>query len=333
MNKNLINEISRIHQVMGVEVINEIAGRGLSNLLKTVIKSFTQNEKNLIKSFFEGTLSSVNKQELTKLINSAEGDTLITNLETLIKRTDDVLAKQTAEQELKLLKGLKSSKGKSAISDIPFVKAKQIDAVINAIKKDYPELFKKNIFGNYVNDGRIKLITSELKTKFEGKQVKDLVAHVEKQISDANTLLTKIKGNDKKKSYLKNLLSSYGKNLKENTKSTLIKTLVIPPSTAVVASLLYSFIKNWYETGDVIAGAMATGSDIWSSIKKGWDSTKSYENTRSGFINYLNEKYGVRNYKKGFKLTPPGSDGVIKMTDKNGVTKSFKHNGRTYIEL
>ena len=121
--------------------------------------------------------------------------------------------------------------------------------------------------------------------------------------------------------------------MKKNTAGTLTKTVIVPPGIAIVLSLLYKFFNNWYEQGDIGAGTAATAADIWGSVKKGWSAMKSYPNNPNGFLLYLKEKYGDRDYKNDFKLTPPGSDKVIIITDKNGVTKSFKHNGRTYIEL
>lgn len=132
MDKNLINEISRIHQVMGVEIINEIAAGGISGILKTVIKNFAEDEKSLIKSFIEGSLDSAGKSELINILKSEDGDALMTNLKTLINRSTVVAEKMLAQKELKLMEDLLKSGGKKIASQVEMT----IKAAKNQLKSD-----------------------------------------------------------------------------------------------------------------------------------------------------------------------------------------------------
>jgi hypothetical protein len=105
MENNLITEISKIHKMMGVSLINE-GNNPLSSLLKLVINTLDETIQSNIKNLMSGTLDSTGKQELITLFKSDEGETIITNLKNQIKISSDRVATALAKKELQMIKDL-----------------------------------------------------------------------------------------------------------------------------------------------------------------------------------------------------------------------------------
>jgi hypothetical protein len=105
MENNLITEISKIHKMMGVSLINE-GKNPLSSLLKLVIGTLDETTKGYIKNLIDGTLDSTGKQELITLFKSDEGETIITNLKNQISKSTDRVATSLAKKELKMIEDL-----------------------------------------------------------------------------------------------------------------------------------------------------------------------------------------------------------------------------------
>jgi hypothetical protein len=125
MENNLIQEISKIHKMMGVSLITE-GKNPLSSLLKLVIGSLDDTTKSYIKSLMSGTLNSTGKQELITLFKSEEGDTIITNLKNQITKETDRVTLALAKKELDIIESLiKTGTKKTGL---------QIDNAIRAMK-------------------------------------------------------------------------------------------------------------------------------------------------------------------------------------------------------
>lgn len=105
MENNLITEISKIHKMMGVSLINE-GKNPLSSLLKLVIGTLDDTTKTYVKNLIDGTLDTTGKQELITLFKSEEGETIITNLKNQISKSTDRLATALAKKELKMIEDL-----------------------------------------------------------------------------------------------------------------------------------------------------------------------------------------------------------------------------------
>ena len=105
MENNLITEISKIHKMMGVSLINE-GKNPLSSLLKLVINTLDDTTKTYIKSLMSGTMDSTAKQELITLFKSDEGETIIANLKTNIAKEKDTVTRALAKKELELIENL-----------------------------------------------------------------------------------------------------------------------------------------------------------------------------------------------------------------------------------
>ena len=215
----------------------------------------------------------------------------------------------------------------------PEVVTKQsIENIAASLEKSFPFLFKKDIFGSYVNQSRIDLALNQLKKEFKGKTVQDIESIVDKKLSDANNKLSKSGKNPKKTSYLKKQLNSLGSYLKKNP----IKGPGVLTGSAVVGGtafyLLYEFIMNTYDTGSPISGVIKTAKDIWGDIKTGYYASKSYPNSPSGLTEYLIDKYGDKGYKINFNLSKSGD--IVTITPKSGgESKSFKYVKDTFKEL
>lgn len=324
----ILNEINSIRSIMGLPILNEATGpteiivKVLDSTLKRLL---TDSEKTLIRTFLTSPkkLTGQLGKDFETFIKSVNGAKFIKEVEKEIEKEVSAAKKLNYQSFLDSMKTFKA----------PSVATKKsIQNIMSSLEKSYPVLFKKNIFGNFVNRDRVDLVYQELVREFEGKTIADLVKKIEKELADANSKLDKIKMPKEKKNYFKKLLTSYGDALKKNTSGTLAKTVLIPPGIAIASTLLYKFFNNWYEQGDIIAGTTATGADIWGSIKKGWYAMKSYPDSPNGLLLYLNDKYGNKDWKKLFNYEKVGD--IITLTPKSGgESKSFEHNGRTFIEL
>jgi hypothetical protein len=105
MENNLITEISKIHKMMGVSLINE-GNNPLSSLLKLVIGTLDETIKSNIKNLMSGTLDSTGKQELITLFKSDDGETIITNLKNQIAKETDRVTLALAKKELDIIESL-----------------------------------------------------------------------------------------------------------------------------------------------------------------------------------------------------------------------------------
>jgi hypothetical protein len=105
MENNLITEISKIHKIMGVSLINE-GKNPLSSLLKLVIGTLDETTKTYVKNLIDGTLDTSGRQELITLFKSDEGETIITNLKNQITKSTDRVATALAKKELKMIEDL-----------------------------------------------------------------------------------------------------------------------------------------------------------------------------------------------------------------------------------
>lgn len=320
----LINEINTIKNLMNLNVLNEAAAPWIDEVW-TAVKSIFTNfrlskssvENFIIKGFDENQFKTLKKSILASP-NGQLGVDLKTALTTAknnlpVTSTADRLLIDTRIRQIDNL--IKSIADK-----------KLIKTTIDSLESSYPTLFKKKWYGSYVNQARIDSIQKQLTRDLKGKSAKDIEDIIEKKLSDAESKLSKIK-NPKKNTYQK-LLKRYREYMIKNPGIGSLKTF----GFGTIVYLFYHLISNTIETGSPISGGMKTGSDIWGDIKKGWYSSKSYPNTPNGLLTYLTEKYGANDYQNNFKLTRAGD--IVTITPINGgETKSFQHNGKTFIEL
>jgi hypothetical protein len=320
----ILNEINSIRNIMGLPLLNE--GKGVSEIITKLIGGAFKNilkeeEKSLIRTFLTSPKKLVGQlgKDFETFIKSANGIAFIKEIDTEIAKEINPAKKLNGQTFLDSIRNFKAQGG--------VVTKKLIKTTMEDLAKTYPTLFQKKWYGSFVNQGKIDSITKQVMRDFKGKSAKDIETIIEKKLSDAESKLSKIK-NPKKNTYQK-LLKRFREYMIKNPGIGSLKTF----GFGTIVYLFYHLISNTIETGSPISGGMKTGSDIWGDIKKGWYSSKSYPNTPSGLLLYLTDKYGPNDYQTKFKLSPPVG-GVVTITPiSGGETKSFQHNGKTFIEL
>lgn len=323
----ILTEINDIRKMMGLSLINEenVASEIIINLLNKTFKNILKDEeKSLIRKFIASPEKMVGKsgKDFETFIKSENGIKFINEVDKNIIKNPNISAikKLKAQSLLDSIRNFKSQGG--------VVTKKLIKNTMEDLEKSYPTLFQKKWYGSFVNQGKIDSITKQVMRDFKGKSAKDIETLIEKKLSDAESKLSKIK-NPKKNTYQK-LLKRYREYMIQNPVIGSVKTF----GFGTIVYLLYYIIINSIETGSPISGTIKTGSDVlWGDIKTGYYSSKSYPNTPNGLLLYLTDKYGPNDYQNNFKLNPPVG-GVVTITPiSGGETKSFKHNGKTFVEL
>ena len=326
----ILNEINSIRNIMGLPLLNE--GKGVSEIITKLIDGVFKNvlleqEKSLIRTFLTSPKKMVGQlaKDFELFIKSTHGVAFIKEIDNEIAKEINPAKKLNGQTFLDSIRNFKAQGG--------VVTKKLIKTTFQDLEKSYPTLFKKKWYGSYVNQGKIDNIQKQLMRDFKGKSAKDIETAIETKLSDANTKLSKIKMPNKRKSAYQKIIKNYTDYIKKNPIKGPLVTLVSVPVIGTAVYLLYGFFENWYDTGSPISAVMSSGTDIWGDIKKGWYSAKPYPNTPSGLLLYLTDKYGPNDYQTKFKLSPPVG-GVVTITPiSGGETKSFKHNGKTFIEL
>jgi len=326
----ILNEINTIRNIMGLPILNEnklpseifeILSKVLDNTLRNTLK---QEEKSLIRAFFKDSKNMVGElgEKFEKFITGPNGVKFIKEMEKGIINEKDPAKRMNMQIYLDSLKEFKNVGG--------VVTKEVIDETIKLLKQEYSFLFKKNIFGNYVNGNRIKIVKGQIEKEFTGKSAKEIVSQIETKLADAQKMVIDNKSinKDNKSAILKIIswLFSKLRNPKEVKGGITI---------AIVVYLIYSFIKNYNESGGSVIGAGAgMAADAWGGIKTAYQFAQPYKNNQVDFLNYLNDKYGKRNWTKEFNLIPPDNNNIIGVEHiESGDTKYFKHNNRTFVEI
>jgi hypothetical protein len=326
----ILNEINGIRNIMGLPLLTE--DKGVSGIITKLIDGVFKNilideEKSLLRTFLTSPkkLTGQLGKDFETFVKSPRGVTFIQEVEGKINTEINPARQLNGQAFLDSIKNFKAEGG--------VVTKKLIKSTMEDLEKSYPTLFQKKWYGSYVNQGKISSIEKQLFREFKGKSAKDIEASIEVKLSQANDKLSKIKMPQKRKSAYQKIIKNYGDYIKKNPIKGPLVTLGAVPVIGTVVYLLYGFLENWYDTGSPISAVMSSGTDIWGDIKKGWYSAKPYPNTPNGLLLYLTDKYGPNDYQNNFKLSPP-SGGVVTITPiSGGETKSFQHNGKTFIEL
>jgi hypothetical protein len=326
----ILNEINTIRNIMGLPILNEnklpseifeILSKVLDNTLKNTLK---QEEKSLIRAFFKDSKNMVGElgEKFEKFITGPNGVKFIKEMEKGIDKEANPAKRLNMKIYLDSLKEFKNVGG--------VVTKDVINTTIDLLKKEYSFLFKKNIFGNYVNGNRIKIVKEQIEKEFIGKSAKEIVSQIETKLADAQKMVIDNKSiNKDNKSAILKIISWLFTKLK-NPKE--VKGGI---TIAIVVYLIYSFIKNYNESGGSVIGAGAgMAADAWGGAKQGYQFAQSYDNNQPQFLKFLNDKYGKRNWMREFNLIPPDNNNIIGVEHiGTGDTKYFKHNGRTFIEV
>jgi hypothetical protein len=326
----ILNEINSIRNIMGLPLLNE--GKGVSEIITKLIDGAFKNvlkeeEKSLIRTFLTSPKKLVGKlgKDFERFVISTEGQNFIKEIDSEIAKETNPAKKINGQTFLDSIRNFKAEGGE--------VTKKLIKTTMQDLEKSYPTLFQKKWYGSYVNQGKISSVEKQLIREFKGKSAKDIETLIEAKLSQAESKLSKIKMPQKRKSAYQKIIKNYGEYIKKNPIKGPLVTLGAVPVIGTVVYLLYGFFENWYDTGSPISAVMSSGTDIWGDIKKGWYSAKPYPNTPNGLLSYLTDKYGPNDYQNNFKLNPP-VNGVVTITPiSGGETKSFQHNGKTFIEL
>jgi hypothetical protein len=372
MENKLLIEMDRIKSMMSINENTELLNEGAIDyvLSRLITKSIATAEEKLILKFFEKDFSKQittqsDKVAFSKFIKSAEGKAFIKDAESEIAKMTNPNAKYAAERQIERMKTAATSwenlgvssrtspagktsrtapagktsttapagKTSTPIGDvIAKVDTNTIDKALNSFETTYPNLFQKKWYGSYINQARIDGIRDVMIRDFAGKDAKGIEEIIERKLADADVALSRVsKMPPKTKSLLGQQISDLTRYIKKNpVKGTLGVTVI----GGTLAYLTYSYIMEWVETGSPITAATALPFRVFGDVKSGWNRNKPHDNTPEGFLKYVKGKYGDNDYTNPnkFKLTPPNADGIIKLTSKDGKTKSFKHNGNTFIE-
>ena len=362
MENRLLIEMDRIKSMMSINENTELLNEGAIDVVlsKLITKSIATTEEKLILKFFEKDLSKqitsqADKVAFSKFIKSVEGQTFIKEVEAEIAKLTNPNAQRFAQRSLDRMENAATSWETLGVSSRPSsggasttapaggastpvgsaiakVDAKTIDNALNSLETTYPYLFQKKWYGSYINQARIDGIREVMIRDFAGKDAKGIEEIIERKLADANTALSRVpKMPPKTKSWFGQQISNLTNYIKKNpVKGTLGITVI----GGTLAYLTYNFLTEWYETGSPIAAATALPFRVWGDIKSGVERNIPYDNTPDEFLEYVIKKYGDDDYKNKYTLTPPNSDGIIKLTKKNGGgTRAFKHNGYTFREI
>lgn len=328
----LINEINTIKNLMNLEVLNEAgAGSWLDDVwmvTKDILKTFFN--KSSLESFIKNGFGAQEFKSLKKAILDSPKRQLGVELKNSLTTAMNNLPQTATAQRLLINTRIKQID--DLITSNPLVTKKLIKNTMVDLEKSYPTLFQKKWYGSYVNQGKISSVEKQLIREFKGKSAKDIELSIESTLSKAESTLSKIKMPQKRKSAYQKIIKNYGEYIKKNPIKGPLVTLGAPPVIGIVVYLLYGFFENWYDTGSPISAVMSSGTDIWGDIKKGWYSAKPYPAGAMGLLSYLNEKYGNKNWKNEFRLDINGNSYIITHLS-SGESKSFEHNGKTFIEL
>jgi hypothetical protein len=325
----LINEINTIKNLMNLNVLNEAAAAAWVDEVWMAVKSIFTNfklskssvENFIIKGFAEKEFK-VLKKSILESKNGEMGKDLITALTTAknklpVTSTADRLLIDTRIRQIDNL--IKSIANK-----------KLITTTIDSLESSYPTLFKKKWYGSYVNQTRIDTIQKQVLRDMNGKSAQEIEQIIQKKLSDIDAELFKKRG--AKKSGFQKLTKRYREYMIKHPFKGSAKTFGGLVSFSLLVYLLFSYIINSFDTGSPISGVSATGADIWGDLKTGWYAAKSYPAGYKGLLSYLNEKYGNKNWINDFRLDINGNIYTITHLS-SGESKTFKHNGRTFIEL
>ena len=358
MEKKILNEINDMRVKMGLNVLTENSillteGKGGAGTLAMKIAEkflISDVEKNLVKKFASGNLQGTEKTQFKKFINSTSGANFIKEFEIAISNESNPIINQRAEAYL--AKKIKPQLNSSTVSSIPGgastttpaggasttvsnaiakVDAKIVNDTLYSFEKLYPNLFNKKWWQwSYVNQSRINGIKNEILRDFAGQDAKGIGKIIENKLSEAENVLKNLGIPPKQKTLVGQELGEFKDEFKRNNLKLVAKVV----GTAIVVYLFYHFIMEWYRTGSPIAAVTALPFRVWGDIKSGVMSNIPYDNTQDEFLKYVIKKYGDDDYKNKYTLTPPNSDGIIKLTKKNGGgTRAFKHNGYTFREI
>lgn len=363
MENRLLIEMDRIKSMMSINENTELLNEGAIDFIlsRLITKSIATAEEKLILKFFEKDLSKqitsqADKVAFSKFIKSAEGQTFIKEVEAEIAKLTNPNAQRFAQRSLDRMEtaatswenlgiGSRPSSGRASTtpagrasttvgSSIAKVDVETIENALESFETTFPHLFQKKWYGSFVNRARIDGIRKALIRDYEGQSAKNIEDIIERKLADAESALSRTKKLPiEKKSLLRRQISDLSSYLKKNPIKGTVGIAVVG---GTIAYLLSEYISEWIETGSPITAATAVPFRVWGDLKSGWNRNKPYDNTPDGLLKYVIEKYGDDDYtnKNKYTLTPPNSDGVIKLTRKNGGgTKSFKHNGNTFIEI
>jgi hypothetical protein len=353
MEKKILNEINDMRVKMGLPILNEnsilLSEAGvISTLVGKIIgggvikNALTPVEKGLLTKFVAGTLKGTEKSEFNTLINSTKGLSFIKEFENAIASETNLITKQRAQAyldknikpQLNTTVGGIPGTGKPPttapiINNVTTVTKEIIDNSLYSYEKLYPNLFRKGWFWSYVNQSRINGIRQEILRDFQGKDAKGIETIIQDKLSQSENVLQNLKIPNKQKTLLGEELSEFKGEIKRNYPKMGVKIV----GATIISYLLYNFFREWYETGTPIGAAMSLPFTVWGDVKKNFKKYQPHDNTPEGFLKYVIEKYGDKDYKNPKKFKLRNVDGIIRLTPKNGKTKSFKHNGNTFIEL
>jgi hypothetical protein len=191
MDKILISEISKIKQVMGIQILNESSTGGIGSLLKTLIQSLSAN-KNTIETLMEdligGIITAQGRNDLKLFLKTPEGDNLYKNLMAAAKNKKNSLAERTlALSELKMFRKLIDEVGPKPYGEIGSGVAvtssvkETVNQTLSNLRTYYPEfkLFETKIDNLFPNvSEKIKndiLLSFKTHMHKDNKQLRDLV--------------------------------------------------------------------------------------------------------------------------------------------------------------
>lgn len=192
MDKILISEISKIKQVMGIQILNESStGSGIGSLLKTLIQSLSGNKdtiETLIEELVGGIITAQGRNDLKLFLKTPEGDNLYKNLMTAAKNKKNSLAERTlALSELKMFRKLIDEVGPKPYGEIGSGVAitssvkETVNQTLSNLRTYYPEfkLFETKIDNLFPNvSQKIKndvLLSFKTHMHKDNNQLRDLV--------------------------------------------------------------------------------------------------------------------------------------------------------------
>jgi hypothetical protein len=364
-----IMSINENTELLNEGVIDSILSRLITKSVATAEEKLIL--KFFEKDFSKQITTQADKVAFSKFIKSAEGQTFIKEVEAEIGKLTNPNAQRYAQRSLDRMETAATSweslgvgsrtapagktsrtapagktsrtapAGKSSTTapignNVAKVDIKTINKALDNFETTFPNLFQKKWYGSFINQARIDGIRDVMIRDFAGKDAKGIEEIIERKLDDAEKAL--IKKNSNIPPETKSLLGQQISNLRSWFKKTPIKdtlkVLGLVTIGGTLAYLTYSYIMEWVETGSPITAAMALPFRVFGDAKSGVNRNKPHDNTPEGFLKYVKGKYGDNDYTNPnkFKLTPPNADGIIKLTSKDGKTKSFKHNGNTFIE-
>lgn len=325
----LINEINTIKNLMNLNVLNEAAPAAWIDEVWMAVKSIFTNfrltkssvEKFIIKGFDEKEFKALKKS----ILSSPKGQIGVDLKTALTTAKNNLPVTATADR---LLIDTRIKQIDNLIKSI--ANKKLITTTIDSLESSYPTLFKKKWYGSYVNQTRIDTIQKQVLRDMDGKSAQEIEKIIQKKLSDIDAELLNKRG--PKKSRFQKLTKRYREYMIKHPIKGSFTTLGGVISFSILLYILFGFIVNSYDTSSPISGVSATGADIWGDIKKGWYAAKSYPAGGGGLLLYLNEKYGNKNWINEFRLDINGNIYTITHLS-SGESKTFKHNGRTFMEL